>query len=191
MDMTTTISTDRLLIERLAEHNHAFILELLNTEGWLTFIGNRNVYSNADAVAYIQKINGNANITYWTATIKNSGIAIGLVTLIQRDYLEHPDIGFAFLPEFANQGYAYEATHAVLLHLVGHNVFSHIAAVTLPDNLSSIKLIERLGLRFEKALEVNKDLLHIYGATAARVILVCGMPSSKYSSPVERKPKLS
>ena len=164
------ITTERLFLEPLSESDDNFIMELLNTEGWIKYIGNRNINSKEDAIAYIQRINDNANITYWTTKLKDTKIAIGLVTLIKRDYLEHNDIGFAFLPNYSNKGYAVEATKAVLSYLVKEKSISHIFAVILPENTGSIKLIEKLGLQFEKVVKIENEVLNIYKATAEQMI---------------------
>lgn len=160
-----TINTERLFIEQLSEADASFIFELLNTEDWIKYIGNRNINSPADAVTYIQKINENPDITYWSVKLRAPKAAIGLITLIKRDYLDFNDIGFAFLPAFSKKGYAYEATKAVLLNLAKNNIIENILAITLPGNKSSVKLIEKLGLKFEKIIEQNNEKLHLYGAS--------------------------
>ena len=162
--------TDRLLIESLTFNDAAFILELVNTEGWLTFIGNRNVHSEMDAREYIQKIIDNSNTDYSLVKRKEDQIKIGIITFIQRDYLDLADIGFAFLPAFSNQGYAYEATKAVLKTLIETNHLSHILATTIPENRSSIKLLKKLGLSYEKEIEVNKVKLQVYGAATDELL---------------------
>ena len=166
------IITDRLFIEPLSNSDDNFIIELLNTNGWIKFIGNRNINSSADAIAYIERINGNKNISYWTVKLKDTKSTIGLITLIKREYLEHNDIGFAFLPMFINKGYAYEATAAVLINLVEQNTITHILAETLPENTSSIKLLQKLGLVFEKEMEIENELLLIYKASAETLLTV-------------------
>jgi RimJ/RimL family protein N-acetyltransferase len=165
-----TFITERLFIEPLANKDSDFIFELLNTDGWIKFIGNRNINSNDDAVAYIEKIKENKNINYWTVNLKETNSSIGLVTLIKRDYLEHPDIGFAFLPGFYNKGYAYEAAKAVLTDLITDNTITNILAITLPGNNSSIRLLRKLGLSFDKEMERDKETLHIYSATAGKLL---------------------
>jgi RimJ/RimL family protein N-acetyltransferase len=62
---------------------------------------------------------------------------------------------------FSNKGYAYEATKAVLIKLAAENIY----AITLPENKASIKLIEKLGLKFEKIVEQDNKKLHLYGAS--------------------------
>lgn len=161
-----TINTDHLIIQPLAEEHAVFIFELLNTEGWIKYIGNRNIQSTNDAVAYIQKINTDPNIIYWAVSFKDTNTTIGVVTLIKRDYLDSNDIGFAFLPAFSGKGYAYEAVKAVLNHIAIYKAITTIAAITLPGNISSIKLLEKLGLTFSRVIERNNEILHLYnGAT--------------------------
>lgn len=165
MDMRNILTTERLSLEPLSENDSEFIIELLNTDGWIKFIGTRNIHSTADAIAYIQKINGNKNITYWTVKLNDTKSAIGLVTLIKREYLEHNDIGFAFLPDYFGKGYAYEAVNEVLGYLSKNKLATNIMAETLPENSSSIKLLEKLGLSFEKEMEIENEILHIYGVS--------------------------
>ena len=134
--------TERLSIEPLTLEDTAFILELVNTEGWLRFIGDRQVHSEMDAREYIQKIIDNSNTDYSLVKRKEDQTKIGIITFIQRDYLNSPDIGFAFLPDFANKGYAFEATKAVLDNLQETKHLTHILATTIPENQNSIKLLK-------------------------------------------------
>ena len=91
-----TLSTERLTLKRLSEDNADFILELVNSEGWIKFIGDKNIHSKQEALAYIQKITANQAIMYWSVKLNETQSTIGLITVIKRDYLEHNDIGFAF-----------------------------------------------------------------------------------------------
>ena len=111
----------------------------------------------------------NSNTDYSLVKRKEDQTKIGIITFIQRDYLDHPDIGFAFLPAFSNQGYAYEATKAVLKNLIETNHLTHILATTIPENRSSIKLLKKLGLSYEKEIEVNKVKLQVYGAATEKI----------------------
>lgn len=105
-----TISTPRTFIRPLEQGDSVFILELVNSDGWLQFIGDRQVGSVDAALAYIKKILESPHITYRVVNLQDQNIPIGIVTLIKKDYLPFHDIGFAFLPAFAGKGYAYEAT---------------------------------------------------------------------------------
>lgn len=167
--MTDYFTTDRLIIEPLSESDTDLIIELVNSEGWIKFIGHRSMKSEADACAYIQRVNANQNVKYWIAKLKDTKKSIGLVTLIKRDYLEHSDIGFAFLPAFSNKGYAYEATRSVLIDWVKCNGHTYVLGETLPENNTSIKLLRKLGLKFEKEIEIENKVLHIYGVAVNKL----------------------
>jgi hypothetical protein len=81
------INTERLKITPLLEKDAAFIVELLNTEGWIKNIGDRNIRSEKDAKEYIQKVTNNLHITYWTVKLKHERLPIGLVTINNIDEL--------------------------------------------------------------------------------------------------------
>src|SRR6476469_7277410 len=129
------LSTDRLILKPLSPDDTEFIHALVNTEGWLKFIGDRNVHSPEDARAYVQKILDNPAVHYWAVSLKNNSHRIGIVTYIKRDYLDHPDLGFAFLPEHAGKGYAFEAAKTVLHFVLQNDGQQNILATTLPANV--------------------------------------------------------
>ena len=168
--MSTLITTDRLLLDPLMESDGKFVLELVNTDGWLKFIGNRNVTSEADATAYIQKIIDSPVINYWVIRLKGNSLPIGIITFIKREYLAHHDIGFALLPAFENSGYAYEASEAVLYNLIHSNRQpTHLSAITNPENSRAIKLLKKLGFEFHKMITVEKENLQVYEACADKL----------------------
>ena len=157
-----TITTERLSLDLLTVNDHAFMRELMNTRGWLTFIGNRNIHSDEDAISYINKINGNPDFTYWTVRLKQHDKPIGVITFLKRIYLPHFDIGFAFLPEYFGQGYAFEAAGQVLSIVKRLPAHATVLATTIPTNSSSIKLLTKLGFSFEKEIEEGDLKLHVY-----------------------------
>ncbi len=169
MNVQSFLITNRLSIKPLTVTDSSFILTLVNTEGWIKFIGNRNITSEVEAGAYIKKILENKNISYWVVSLKENEDKIGVITYIKRDYLEYHDIGFAFLPNFSGKGYAWEAANAVLNELIQTHNISHILATTVPENMSSVKLLKKLGLAYEKEIEVDKEKLHVYGAATAKL----------------------
>lgn len=154
--------TEFLYIEPLTTNDSMFILELVNTPGWLKFIGDRNVRTQEYAIAYISRILINPDVAYWVVKLKNSLVPIGVITLIKREYLPHHDLGFAFLPEFSGKGYAYEATKAVINELSKMSFYSVLLAITLKENHSSVKLLERTGFIFERLIDVENEELAVY-----------------------------
>src|ERR1051326_8167711 len=130
-NMQTKITTERLLLDILTSDDSTFIRELVNTEGWLRFIGDRNIRSNEDAIAYINKINNNPGFTYWVVRLKDKDLPAGIISFLKRDYLEYADIGFAFLPQHSGKGYAYEAAREVLSVLTKTPEYVTVLATTL------------------------------------------------------------
>ena len=167
MKQTASIKTTRLHITSLNKEDNGFILELVNTPGWLKFIGNRNINTAEEASAYIERINNNKNIRYWVVRLVQDETAIGIVTLIKRDHLKYPDIGFAFLPQFGSKGYAYEATKAVLDFILQRTSYKHIAAITVPGNTRSIGLLKKLQFHFERDI-IDKEELQLYSIAVAQ-----------------------
>lgn len=134
----------------LTRDHAAFIQELLNTEGWLRFIGQRNVHSAEEAGLYIDKIDQNPAIKYWVVSVTASQQPVGIITLIRRDYLDFPDLGFAFLPESGGSGYALEASQVILNYLRDEGISAQLLAATMAENTSSIRLLNNLGFQFER-----------------------------------------
>lgn len=160
--MSLHFETPYLSIDPLSLKDNEFIYKLVNTPGWLKYIGERNVRSPEYALEYINRILNNENVAYWTVKLKPNSTPIGVITLIKRDYLPYHDIGFAFLPEYSGKGYAFEATTAVMLELSKIAIHSVLMAITIKNNSSSIKLLERLGFRFDKIITVDEEELASY-----------------------------
>ena len=155
----TVLQTGRIALRRLTTDDASFIRELVNEPSWIRFIGDRGVRSEEDARAYLVRgpiaMYERHGFGLWMCEEKASGQPLGICGLIKRDTLEDVDIGFAFLPRFWGQGYAHEAAAAVLDY--GREVLEldRIVAITSPDNVASIRLLEKLGLRLEKSFEID------------------------------------
>jgi RimJ/RimL family protein N-acetyltransferase len=77
--------------------------------------------------------------------------------LVKRDALPDADIGFAFLPRFWSKGYAVEASTAVMSYGKRDLGLHRIVAVVNPDNEGSIRVLEKIGLRFERMVKLSED----------------------------------
>jgi RimJ/RimL family protein N-acetyltransferase len=155
------LETDRLVVRRLSSEDAEFILRLLNEPSWLRFIGNKSVRTVEDARSYILKgpveMYSRLGFGLYLVELKEEGLPIGICGLIKRDSLEDVDIGFAFVPEYWGRGYAYESASAVMAY--GRNVLGldRIVAITSVDNDRSVRLLEKLGMRFEGLVKLSDD----------------------------------
>lgn len=153
--------TERLRL-KVTDKSHAdFILELLNTPGWLEFIGDRKVYSTADAEHYIlERIRpqyerlGYAN---YTLVRKSDGAKMGCCGLYDRQGLEGVDLGFGLLPAYEGQGYAREAAQRLIEAAFKEIGLPELTAITTEANAASRKLLERLGFQFDRIVHLPDD----------------------------------
>jgi RimJ/RimL family protein N-acetyltransferase len=156
----SVLETERLALRRLSPDDAEFILELLNQPSFIRNIGDRGVRTNEDAVRYIQ--NGPVasyerfGFGLYLVELKDSAVPIGICGLLKRETLQDVDVGFAFLPKFWSRGYAVESASAVLKH--GRNVLGigRIVAITAPENQGSIKVLEKIGLKFERLTRLSE-----------------------------------
>lgn len=145
--------TERLLLRLLATDDAAFILRLVNEPAFLENIGDKGVRKLEDAVQYLLqgpiKSYEENGFGLWLVALKGALTPIGICGLIKRDGLAEPDVGYAFLPEFWAKGYAFEAAAAVLVFARETLGINRIVAITAPDNHASMRVLNKLGLRFE------------------------------------------
>jgi RimJ/RimL family protein N-acetyltransferase len=155
------LETERLVLRRLSAADAEFILGLLNQPSFLQYIGDKGVRNTEDAIRYIQT---GPQASYeqfgfglYLVEVKESGVPMGMCGLLKRDSLPDVDIGFAFLPEYWSQGFAFEAAAAVMTYgreLLG---LRRIVAITSLENSASIKLLNKIGLRFERLIQLEED----------------------------------
>jgi [ribosomal protein S5]-alanine N-acetyltransferase len=160
--MHATITTPRTRLRPLTLQDGELMYALVNSEGWVKYISQANVHSLDDAGAYIEKRLASPNCYYNVIELLTTGEAIGIVTLLDREGRQYPDVGFALFPHFEGQGYAFEATDAYIKAIAAATTHTSLLAVTLPVNQNSIALLQKLGfLHHQDVLERN-ELLSLY-----------------------------
>jgi RimJ/RimL family protein N-acetyltransferase len=161
----------RIRLRHLQIQDAEFILSLVNTPGWLEFIGNRDVHTLEDAKLYL--LTGPLASYYhhgfglYCVENKDSGAAMGICGLIRREGLQYPDLGFSFLPVYTGQGFAKEAAGLVLDHWFKKEGLEIIDAITLPVNLRAINLLQKLGFYYQQQIRLSGDqpVLSLYRLT--------------------------
>ncbi|MEO5509241.1 MAG: GNAT family N-acetyltransferase [Longimicrobiales bacterium] len=151
--------TKRLRLREMVEEDAPFILELLNEPSFLRFIGDKGVRTLDDARAYIiggpvasYLANGHG---LYHVELKATRAAIGMSGLVKRPTLEHPDLGFAFLPAYWSQGYALEAARAVMDLADNELKIPTVIAIASPDNVASAKLLNHVGLVYAEMISTT------------------------------------
>ena len=157
--------TQRLILRRFTLDDTAFIIELLNTEGWIKYIGEKNVKTTDEARAYLEngplKSYRNEGFGLALVELKADHVPIGMCGLISREYLDHLDVGFAFLPNHTGLGYAFEIVKKTVEHALRELKQQKLFAITLPQNYSSIKLLTKIGFKYDNNFitpDTNEEL---------------------------------
>jgi RimJ/RimL family protein N-acetyltransferase len=155
------LETERLALRQISETDAEFILNLLNQPSFIKYIGDRKVRTLEQAREYISC---RFVVSYeqhgfglWLVERKTDQTAVGICGLVKRDTLPAPDIGFAFLPEFWSQGYAFESAKAVMDYAGEVLRIERILAITTKDNESSGRLLEKIGLKFERLSQFSYE----------------------------------
>jgi len=148
--------TERLRIQKMSMEDAAFVVDLLNSEGWIKYIGDRNVRSLEAGQKYLEerilKSYEDYGFGLYKLILKDTGKEVGVCGFVKRPELDDPDIGFAMLPGHEGQGYGFEAASALLEYAESVLKLNRILAITLPHNLKSVRLLEKLGLTTEKTI---------------------------------------
>ena len=155
------LETERLRLRHLSVDDAEFILVLLNEPSFIRYIGDKGVRSADDARNYL--VNGplqsyeKNGYGLYCVELKADSTPIGISGLVRRDTLPDADVGFAFLPAYWSQGYALESTAAVMRYAREVLGLTRILAITDPDNEPSARLLQKIGLRFEKMIRLADD----------------------------------
>lgn len=173
--MTNTLlslETPRLSLRKFEPSDASFLVKLMNDPDWIRFIGDRNIHSEADAIAHINEIPIPMYAEYQFGMLmvirKDTQNIIGVAGILKRDFLEHPDLGYAFLPEGRGRGFALEAAQHLMetakSQLSSNSTHENcVQAIVNPDNTASIALLKKLGFVFiADKLEGSHLPTHIY-----------------------------
>lgn len=154
-------STDRLHIRKITLKDAPFLFKLMNDKDWIQNIGDRGVHSIDDArnfiknrflTSYLEKGFG-----FYALTLKSGKEFIGIAGLIDREGLDFVDIGYGLLPQYRGYGYAFEATKAIYDFGLKSFELEKIIAIVNSNNQASINLLNKLGLHFEKMIQLPDE----------------------------------
>lgn len=156
--------TERLRIRHFNFKDVEFVIKLLNEPAFVENIADKGVRNQEDAIKYLQdgSMASYKEFGFGLSMVElKDGTPLGMCGLIKREVLDDVDIGYAFLKEHGGQGYAFESAMAVLKDASSVHGLKRIVAITKPSNKGSIHLLEKLGFKYEKMIELygNDDML--------------------------------
>jgi len=155
------LETKRLTLRYFSHDDAEFIVRLLNEPAFIEYIGDKGVRTVEEANQYLLNGPMDSYEQYGyglnMVELKETGKPIGMCGLVRRENLDDVDIGYAFLEQHWSKGYARESAEAVLEHAQNTLGVDRVVAIVTPGNRSSIKLLEKIGLTFERMIQMSDD----------------------------------
>jgi RimJ/RimL family protein N-acetyltransferase len=157
----SVLESERLVLREFHLDDAEFVLQLLNEAAFLRFIGDKGVRTLADARDYLLKgpIESYRRFGFglYLTSLREDGAPVGMCGLVKREGLVDVDVGFALRSRYWSRGYAVEAAAAVLDYGKRTLNLRRIVAIANPDNHASIAVLERIGLKFERMIQLSSD----------------------------------
>lgn len=168
------LETERTILREVTTDDAEFILDLLNQPSFIKYIGDRNVRTVDGAAEYVESRFTDSYRKFgfgmWAVELKETKTPIGICGFVKRDSLPDADIGFAFLPQYCSQGYAFESADAAMKY--GRDILglTRVLAITSQNNESSIKLLEKINFKFERLIKLphSDEELKLFSFDAAK-----------------------
>jgi ribosomal-protein-alanine N-acetyltransferase len=155
------LETPRLSMRRFTLADAPFMLGLLTDPAFIRYIGDKSVRTVEHAEGYLRDgplaSYKQFGFGLMLVRLRDGLVPIGTCGLIKREQLPDVDIGFAYLPEFRGQGYAIEATRAVLAYGKRQFGLTRIVAIVSPANAGSIRVLEKAGMKFERMIRLGEN----------------------------------
>lgn len=145
--------TERLMLRHFSLDDAPFVMELVTDPSFIQNIRDTGVKDLDGACGYIEErllaSYAKHGFGLYLVALKD-GTPVGMCGLVKRDGLDDADIGYALLPRYWSQGYAQEAARAVMLFAREELKLRRVVGITDPDNQPSARLLQKLGLKFDK-----------------------------------------
>lgn len=153
------LSTSRLQLRTMDNKDAAFYLRLVNEPSFIHNIRDKGIRTLDEAEKAIQtghqEVQEKMGFSLFLVERKSDGQAIGLCGLVKRPELDNIDIGYAYLPEFGGQGYAFEAGSGVIQFAKTNLKLDKLVAITSLHNKASENLLLKMGFQIDAVLPWN------------------------------------
>ena len=163
--MNVIIETDRLLLREFTMDDAKLVFELNNDPDVIQYTGDP-VRNEAHALEILEKTIIPQYILYnhgrWAVHTKPELEFIGWCGLKFRAERNEIDLGYRFQKKAWGRGYATEAAYASLRYGFDKLLVRRIVGRAMPQNIASIKVLEKLGMRFvcEEIIEDHPALTY-------------------------------
>lgn len=151
--MKIILQTPRLILRELTLADATDFFELNLNPNVIKYTGDKSFHSVQEAENFLINYKDYERNGYgrWAVILKESGEFLGWCGL-KSDGSE-TDIGFRFFEQHWNKGYATESATACIDYGFNQLGLNEIVGRARKENIASTKVLEKIGLKFEKELE--------------------------------------
>ncbi len=157
--MKQILETDRLLLRELNTKDSVNFYQLNLNPEVIKYTGDKSFQNIKQAENFLKtykdyKINGFGR---WAVIEKSSGEFLGWCGLKYDKSLNETDIGFRFFEKYWNKGFATESAKACIIYGFEKLKIKTIIGRAMKDNIASIKVLEKIGLKYEKDFKYDSQ----------------------------------
>lgn len=157
------IETNRLIIRNWTIEDVQDYYAIVSDPDVMKFIGNGKPQSYEEAELYVKKCIKSAAEIGWSrfaVVDKETNELMGFCGFAH--YNNELDFGWRYAKKFWGRGFGTEAAKAVLKFGIKKFKFSRIVCISYPENRGSIRIIEKIGMKFEKEINLNQRKVKQY-----------------------------
>lgn len=169
--MKRIIETERLFLREFTIDDAQLLIDLNSNSNVTRYTGDGPVESVAKAKEILETIifpQYPNKIGRWAVHLKSTNEFIGWCGLKFIEELNETDLGYRFFEEHWGKGYATECAKACLAYGFNTLEMKEIVARAAIDNTNSVKVLEKVGMKFEKEAIEHGDKVYKYRLTAAQ-----------------------
>jgi RimJ/RimL family protein N-acetyltransferase len=151
--MKPILETERLLLRELTEADAENVYLLNRSPSVTRYVGEPTLANPAEALTILRtrilpqyQLYG---VGRWAVVLRDRAEFIGWCGLKYLPEADEYDLGYRFIESAWGKGYATEAAQAVLQHVAARLHDKRIVGKAMLENRGSIRVLEKLGLRFE------------------------------------------
>ncbi len=145
------LETERLILRRFTEAETDAIFAMRSDAEFMRFI--KPVETRRETVSWMRMVSRyweTENFGFWAVIFKETGNVIGWSGTWVLWETKEPEIGFAIARGLWGKGFGTEAAGFALKYTFENRGAERVVALTMPENLASRRVMEKLGMRFDE-----------------------------------------
>ncbi len=155
------LETERLKLRPVCEKDIDIYSQILGSDELTKYLPKGEAYTDEEIKHHVTERvkhwDHGFGCSYVVYLKSESTVKIGYVGVEQCETPIYSDIRYAVLSDYQGRGYVFEAAQAVLNETFKANKLSKIFGVALKENMSSLSIIKKLGMKADSEAKLYSD----------------------------------